>query len=130
MQLPSRVYGRAPTSRPSAPAVAEAARRVLAQGQVRPARMVVIVEIVAQETAEVLFAQNDHVVEQLPPQCADHPLHVWGLPGRSRGDQHLVDAQVLHAISELGAMDAIAVTQHVARRRVPWEGVGDLLRRP
>ena len=37
--------------------------RVLAQGQVRPPRMVVIVEIALKETAEVLIAHDDHVVE-------------------------------------------------------------------
>ena len=33
--------------------------RVRAQGQVRPARMIVVVEIAAQETVEVLLAHND-----------------------------------------------------------------------
>jgi hypothetical protein len=61
--------------------------RVLAQRQVRPARMIVVVEIAAQETGEVLFAHNDHLVEQLPPQCADDALDVWSLPCRSSGDQ-------------------------------------------
>src|ERR1700729_3809046 len=66
----------------------------------------------------------------LPANGADDALDVRPLPGGSRRTQHLFDAHVLNLPGEVVAKDSIPVSQQIARRRVPGEGIAKLLGRP
>src|SRR4051794_15861985 len=57
---------------------------VVPQGHVTAAVMIIREERL-QQPHQVALAQNDDVVEQLPPQRPNQPLDVRILPGRVRG---------------------------------------------
>jgi len=76
------------------------------------------------------LVQDDHVVEELAADRADHALGERVLPGRTRCGEDLGDADAFHPSAKLGAVDAVTITEQVARRRVIGERLDDLLRRP
>jgi len=67
------------------------------------------------EFSEVLrqagFTENDHVIQALPPNGADHALDVRTLPRRSWRSQHFLNAQLFHLLGEFGTEDAVAIAQ-------------------
>ena len=71
----------------------------------------VVAEIAAQTTTKVALVQDDHVVEELSADGADHTLDKRVLPGRARGCENLGDADGLHPSAKLGAIDAVAIAQ-------------------
>ena len=81
-------------------------------------RAVVVAEIAAQTTTEVLLVEDDHVVEHLAADGADHPLGEGVLPGRAWCGEKFGDAHALHPSSKLAPVDAVAIAQEIARRRV------------
>src|SRR5258705_13837488 len=76
------------------------------------------------------LAQDDHVVEKLAADRADHSLGEGVLPRRAWCREDLDDANPSHSSSELVAVGAIAIAQEVARCRVIGECLDDLLRSP
>ena len=70
------------------------------------------------------------MVETLTPNGTNHPLHVSSLPRRTPGRQQLLDAHVLHLISEIIAEDCIAVPEQVARELVKGKCFSQLLSSP
>jgi hypothetical protein len=58
-------------------------RRVLAQPQVG-ARIVVIERIQRQDLSQMLFAEDQDMIQAVPPERSDQALNVWILPGRPR----------------------------------------------
>ena len=56
-------------------------RGVLAERQMRAARVVVLDKERSQQSSEMLLVHHDDVIEQLSPQRADHPLDERRLPG-------------------------------------------------
>ena len=54
--------------------------RILLEREVRP-RAVVVAEVAVQTTTEVSLIQDDHVVEELAADGADHPFDEGILPG-------------------------------------------------
>ena len=105
-------------------------RRVLAEREVRSGRVVVVVEVLSQDASEMQLAEHDDVVEALSADGPDQPLDVWALPRTSRRDEHFIDPHRLDALAEHVGVDAVAIADHVAARRVPGEGLGDLSCRP
>ena len=73
--------------------------------------LVVVRHELTQDGYEVLFVQNDDVVEALSPQGADHSLHnsvrFWRVDRGGDG----VDADASGALAELAAVDGIAIAQ-------------------
>src|SRR5262249_29856010 len=55
---------------------------VLAQREMSP-RSVVVVDVALHDTAKLLFASDDDVVETFSPDRTDHPFGITVLPGRS-----------------------------------------------
>jgi hypothetical protein len=55
------------------------------------------------------LAQDDHVVEKLAADGADHPLGEGVLPRRTWRREDLDDANLSHSLSELVAVGAIAI---------------------
>src|SRR5215471_498676 len=86
------------------------------------------------EFSEVLrqagFTENDHVIQALPPNGADHPLDVRTLPRRSWRSQQFLNAQLFPLLGEFATEDAVAVAQQIARRAVPRKRLPRLLRGP
>ena len=58
-------------------------RRVFCQSEMGPIGVVVI-GVLAQQSPQMAFAQNDDMVEQIPPDRSDDTLDVTVLPGRPR----------------------------------------------
>src|SRR5258707_9061056 len=90
----------------------------------------VVAEIAAQTTTKVALVQDDDVVEELSADGAAQSLDKRVLPGRARGCENLGDADGLHPSAKLGAIDAVAIAQHVAGRRIIGERLDDLSRGP
>ena len=94
------------------------------------ARPVVVPEVGSETTTKVSFVQNDHVVEKFTADRADHAFGEGFLPGRAWRGENLGEAHALHPSAELATVDAVAIAEEVARRRVIGEGLDDLLRGP
>src|SRR5450631_3299271 len=90
----------------------------------------VVVEVPGQDSAQVGLVEHDHVVHALATNRADEAFDVGILPGRSGRGDHLCDAEALHLATEKLAVDSISVADQESRRRVRWEGLHDLSRRP
>ena len=104
-------------------------RGVLVEGQVSPGPGIVG-EIGVQDATQLGVVQHHHVVEALAAQGPDQTFDREILPRRPRGDRHLLDAPRLGSAGEGDAVDRIAVTEEVWRRRVPWERLDKLLGGP
>ena len=70
------------------------------------------------------------MVEEFAADRADHALGERVLPRGARCGEDLGDADALHPLSKLAAVDAVAIAEEEARRRVMRESLDDLLRRP
>ena len=70
------------------------------------------------------------MVEALPAQGPDYPLHLGILPGAVRSNDHLFDAESPHSLPERQAVHRIPVADHEARRLFVAERLHDLLRCP
>jgi hypothetical protein len=91
---------------------------------------VIVAEVAAQTTTQVSLVQDDHVVEQLTADRPDHALGEGVLPWRAWRSEDLGDADALHPSSKLAPIGIVAIAEEEARRRVMWESLDDLLRRP
>jgi hypothetical protein len=79
----------------------------------------------------VRFAQHDQVVDALSTEGADHAFRKGILPGRSRRDEHFIDAHVLESMPEVVAIDPVSITEQVSGlAAVRREGLDDLLGGP
>ena len=72
---------------------------------------------------------DDQVVKAFAAYRANHTFHVGSLPRSPRCQKHLFDAHILNLLGEVVAEDPVAISEQVARRSVPREGVTELLRR-
>ena len=70
---------------------------------------VVIVEVIAKDSAQVPLVENYHVIEALSANRSDNTFHIRVLPGRSRRCDDLVYAQVLDTPLHLFAIDRIPI---------------------
>jgi hypothetical protein len=83
-----------------------------------------------QATTEVSLIQDDHVVEELAADGADHALDEGILPRGALCSENLGDEHALHPSSKLAAVDAVAIAKEIARRRVIGERLDELLSGP
>ena len=93
-------------------------------------RVVIVVEVGSQDSLQVELVENDNPVQTLPTNGSDHAFAIRILPGCSRCDRHFVDPHALDAFPEKVSVDAISVSDHVARDLVEGKRFGDLLSRP
>ena len=89
------------------------------------ARAVVVAEVAAQTTTEVSLIEDNHVVEQFVSDGANDSLGERILPGRAWRSENLGQAHALHSSPELATIDAVAIAQEVAWRRVIGERLDD-----
>ena len=74
--------------------------------------------------------KDDHVVETLTSNGADHPFDEWILPRGARGGKDLLYPETVDASIEVRSVGLVSVPYQVPRRRVPWKSIDHLLRRP
>ena len=78
---------------------------------------------------ESCFIHDDHVVETLAPNRADHPLRVCVLPRGTRGGAQLLDAHATRRRRQR-IKRVIAIVNGVTRDRVLRKGLAELLGGP
>ena len=76
------------------------------------------------------FAQHDHMIQALAANTANAALHIWILPRRPGGNDHLVNPHVSDALPKRSTVDTIPVAQEIAGRSIPRKRVDHLLCRP
>ena len=72
------------------------------------------------------FAENHEVIQALPADGADHPLHERVLPGCAWGGEDLADPHALDVPHELLAVDTVTITKQVGRSRIIRERLDEL----
>src|SRR6202008_1593724 len=91
---------------------------------------IVIVRIAFQNPAQMFLAQNDDMVQTLAPDRSDQPFGKAVLPGGGRCNRLVADTHGTQSACDDGAVDPIAVSDHVTGSPVPRKGLGDLTRNP
>ena len=76
------------------------------------------------------FAQNDDMIEALPPDRADEPFHERILPRAVGSREHFADPHALHSLPKGVAVDVVAIAEEVGWRGVVREGGHELLGGP
>ena len=74
--------------------------------------------------------KDDHVVETLTSNGANHPFDKWILPRGARCGKDLLHPETIDASIEVRSVGLVSVPYQVPRRRVPWKSIDHLLRRP
>ena len=69
--------------------------------------------IIVREFSEVArqsgFTEYDHLIQALPPNGADHPLHIGSLPGRpERPEYRLVSVARTLSLKEINNLGSIS----------------------
>ena len=72
---------------------------------------VVVIEEPLQNLVQMGFVENDHMIQALPTNRPDQSFDDRILPGRSWGDELLLDTHAVDSAHNLGAIDPIAVAQ-------------------
>ena len=85
----------------------------------------VVREVRPENRQEMALAQDNHMVQAFATKRAAKAFRIWILPGRLRRRNNLFDTHALDSPSELLAVDAIAVADHVSGRSVLGEGFDD-----
>jgi hypothetical protein len=85
-------------------------RGILVQPQMGPTSMI-IGKIGFEQPVQVNLVEDNDVILAFTAEGTNQPFDVRGLPGRARGDPKFLQAQSLHAASELQTVNAIAVTE-------------------
>ena len=78
----------------------------------------------------MLLVEDDHMVEALASNGADHPFDEWILPRGARCGKDLLHSETIDATIEVRSVGLVSVPYQVPRRRVPWKSIDHLLRRP
>ncbi len=76
------------------------------------------------------LVEDDHVVETLTSNGADHPFDQWILPRGARGGKDLLHSETIDATVEVRSVGLVSVSYQVPRRCIPWKSIDHLLRRP
>ena len=76
------------------------------------------------------LVEDDHVVETLTSNGADHPFDEWILPRGARCGKDLLYPETVDASVEVRSVGLVSVPYQVPRRRVPWKSIDHLLCRP
>jgi hypothetical protein len=104
-------------------------RRILLEGEVSSCA-VVVREVACQDAAQVPFAQDENMIQAVPPDRTDEPLHEGALPRAVGRRKHFTDPHALHAVPERVIIDPVAIAEEIGRRGVVREGLHDLLGGP
>ena len=84
---------------------------------------VVVVDVLAEKTSQVSFAEHDDVVEKLAANAADEALRCPVLPGALKGSPFRIQAERSDGASNTVREDRVVVEDQVPVRGVAGEGV-------
>src|SRR4029077_20234009 len=87
---------------------------------------VVIASIGSQDSAQMRLVQDDEMVNTLAPDRSDQPFGKAILPGRGWCNRSVPNAHGSQSACDNGAIDPIAVPDHITRTTVPRKSLGDL----
>ena len=104
-------------------------RCILVQGTMR-SETVVIVSVGCQDPAQMPLATDDCVIETLATDLSDQPFSKAILPGRGWCNRFVPNAHGSQSACDDGAIDPIAITDHITRSPVPRKSLGDLACNP
>jgi hypothetical protein len=90
-------------------------RRVSLQCLMR-SRVVIIVEVIAQGSAQVIFTDDNQMIETLSANRADDALRVWILEGRSRRGDHFLNLHSVYSQSKFFPTNLISIPEQIAWR--------------
>src|SRR6266581_4231498 len=76
------------------------------------------------------FAPDDDMIETLTPDRSDQPFDNAILPGRGWCNWLISDAHGAKSARDNGAVDSIAVPDHITRSPIPRKCLGDLACNP
>ena len=96
------------------------AGRILVERQVTSGAMI-IVQVGCQDPPKMTFVKDDDMVETFAPVRTDDALDVRRLPGRTRCGQYFRDPHASQALPRRLPIDAVAIADHRARRRILWK---------
>lgn len=82
------------------------------------------------DAPEMVFVQNDDVIEAVAAHGSDQPFDERVVPRTSRCAEDLLDAHASHPALNFPAVDRLAIAKEVFRGAVPWKGFDDPLARP
>ena len=91
---------------------------------------VVVRHVVSEQTPEMTFAEDNHVIETLSSTGSYPPLGDRVLPGAPVRRAHGIDPQAPDRSHDLRREDRVAVEQEVARSALRREGLPKLLDHP
>src|SRR5215813_5854640 len=93
-------------------------------------RAMIISKVAFQYTAQMPFAQHNHMIETFTPDRPDQPLHIWALPRTMWRGNHFFNLHPFHSATKLFAIYLIAIPQEEARGALFRKRLNDLLRGP
>ena len=76
------------------------------------------------------LVEDNHMVETLTSNGADHPFDKWILPRGARCGKDLLDPETVDASVEVRSVGLVSVPYQVPRRCIPWKSIDHLLCRP
>jgi hypothetical protein len=89
-----------------------------------------MVQVIPQDSAQVIFTDDDQMIDTLSANRADDAFGVWILEGGSRRGDHFFNLHSLYSQSKFCPVNLISIPEQIARRRVFWEGFDELPGRP
>ena len=90
----------------------------------------VVVNVSLQDSAQVVFVEDNDVIRTFSTNGTDDTFNVWILPRRARCRQHLFDSESPDGTDQVVSIDAVAIPNRVARGGVPGESLAELLSCP
>jgi hypothetical protein len=99
--------------------------RILIQGSIR-SDAVVVMGVRIQNPTQMRLAQNNHMIDALAPDRSFQPLGKSILPRRRWCGRLVPDAHGAQSACDNGAVDPIAVPDHITRSPIPRKCLGDL----
>src|SRR5258708_971418 len=103
--------------------------RILIQGQVSP-RLIIVASVRFQDPAQMCLAQDNDVVHTFTPDRSDQPFDKAILPRRGWCGRLVPDSHGTQSACDDGAVDPIAVSDHVTGSPVPRKRLGYLTCNP
>src|SRR6266851_1701158 len=91
------------------------------------ARALVIMKIAVQSPPQRSLVPYDDVIQALPANGSDQPLHIRILPWRSRRDNHFFYAHPVGGYDDVLSEDRIPIADQIQRCFVPWKRLSNLL---
>ncbi len=77
------------------------------------ADIVILEDVFMQNIIQMSFIENNHMVETFPAKCTDDTFGEWILSWTSWGSWCIFQSKSSYSSLELGAIDAIVITDHI-----------------